>query len=117
MLTKLQAKWRALNDRVRQMTCQLSYKYGSPWYVHAPWGQREKVDAMNKREDAAMEAVFAWLDDNSPRSWRVEVPAYWVCSELTLADALTTGQLSVVPPPGYGSFPCDSVRFALPLAG
>jgi hypothetical protein len=73
-------------------------------------------ERVSKRAEDAMEAVFVWLDANSPRSWRTGCPAYWICDSLTEADALTRGHLSVVPPCGYGSYPSDLVRFSMPLA-
>jgi hypothetical protein len=79
-------------------------------------GQRSRCDAAIKRTDAAMEAVFVWLDSHSPRGWRSGPPAHWVCDELTLADALTAGQLAVIPPCSYGQMPCDAIRFAWPVA-
>lgn len=112
-MAKLQAKWQAAHNRERTLAWSLQHKYGNTW--SAPHAQRERYDVVSKRSDAAMEAVFAWLDTYSPRSWRSGVPAHWVCVHLTEADALTVGQLAVVPPPGYGSFPNDSVRFAMAL--
>jgi hypothetical protein len=113
VLAKLQAAWRKAHEAERELARTLQYKYTNTW--SAPRAQQEKYERVSKRSDAAMEAVFAWLDTFSPRSWRSGVPANWVCVHLTEADALTAGQLSVVPPPGYGSYPSDSVRFARPV--
>lgn len=110
MLAKLQEKWRKAHEKERDLARKLEYTYGKTWM--APQGKRAKYDAVNKRLDAAMEAIFAWLDANSPRNWRTGVPAFWVCEHLTEADALTADRLSVVPPVAYGSLPGDSIRFA-----
>jgi hypothetical protein len=114
-LTDLQAKWRALHDKTRELTHGLERKYGSPWYIYVPRSQRERIEAAQRREDKAREAIFAWLEQHSPRSWSSGVPCYWVCDSLTEADALTSGQLTVTPPPGYGSYPSDMIRFAWPV--
>jgi hypothetical protein len=107
---KLQAAWLKAHEAERTMARTLEYKYGHTWT--APSGKEAKYKTVAKRADGAMEAIFAWLDINSPRSWRTGSPAYWVCTELTFEDAITAGALAVVPPPSYGTYQSDSLRFA-----
>lgn len=114
MLGTLQAKWRKAHEAERKMARELEYQYGKTWL--APRGKQARYEAIAKRESAASGAIFAWLDANSPRDWRRGVPAHWVCGELTEADALTAGTLSVLPPVAYGRMPSDSVRFAMAVA-
>lgn len=111
---RLQCKWRKVSDAVGEMAYQLKRQYGETY--HAPRGKQAKLESLRSRESAACEAIFAWLDANSPRDWRHGAPCYWVCDKLTIADALTSGQLSVVPPLCYGYLPSDMVRFAMPVA-
>ena len=56
----------------------------------------------------------AWGAENL--CYRDQGPRSWVCDNLTLADALTAGQLSVIPPLCFGYFQSDMVRFAMPVA-
>lgn len=110
----LQARWRKCHEAAQEMFYQLKYKYGEAW--QAPSGKRDRLDSLRNRESAAADAIFTWLDGNSPRQWRTGVPSQWVCDSLSYADATTVGRLSVVPPPAYGSLPMDSLRFAQPVA-
>lgn len=112
-LAKLQDKWRKLNTALRAEIGYLDRAYGRAAY--APESKRRKLEALRARESAASDAIFAWLDAHSPRSWRSGVAAYWVCDQLTEADALTRGALSVVPSAGYGSNPSQVLHFARAL--
>lgn len=111
---KLQAAWHKAHEAEYAEHRRLMYKYGNSW--QAPLGQRTRLEKLRARESKARDAIFAWLDTNSPRSWRTGVPCYWVCEELTYDDAVTTGTMSVVPPAGYGSYPGDAERFAQAVA-
>lgn len=111
----LQARWRAAHDKQHDLRFKLRYAYGDTYYIHAPKAKRDRADRASKAADFVQDAIFAWLDANSPRSWRTGVPCYWVCESLTYADAITTGQLSVTPPVAYGGLPSDSIRFAAAL--
>ena len=110
----LQARWRKAQEATREFSWQLEYKYGETWL--APRGKRDRLDRLRKREGEARDDIFAWLDDNSPRSWRSGVPCQWVCNSLTYADAITSGHLSEIPAVTYGCMPGDSARFAAPVA-
>ena len=112
-LRELQERWCVAHEAMLTVLYSLDRRYGKAAY--APLGKRAKLEAAYKREDKASDAIFAWLDARSPRDWRHGVPAYWVCTQLTEADALTAGQLSVVPPPAYGHYESDAVRFAMPV--
>ena len=110
---KLQARYQALNERYHEMRRELIRQYGDHW--KAPCGKQDKLAALDTRTSAAMERVFVWLDENSPRFWRTGCPAYWICEELTYEDAMTTGPLSVIPPLCWGQTPDDMRRFAAAL--
>lgn len=112
-LAKLQAKWRKLAEALRDELYKLDRAYGKSWM--APESKRRKLEALRARESAASDAIFSWLDAHSPRAWRSGVPANWICDELTEADALTRGALSVVPPVAYGCNPSHVRQFAQPL--
>lgn len=113
-LGKRQEKWRTAYRRLCALRFALEARYGHVW--HAPRGQEAKLDHLREKETEAADAVFAWLDEHSPRCWRTGPPMHWVCGELTEADALTSGPLSVVPPPAYGSAHREMDRFAAPVA-
>lgn len=109
----LQRRWRVYADRVEVYKRGLRATYGYSW--SAPSGKRRRLEYLQDREYNASRAIFAWLDEHSPRQWRSGCPAYWICEALTFADAITAGPLSAVPPPAYGHTEADSVRFAGPV--
>jgi hypothetical protein len=111
---KLRDRWTKADEKAAEFRFELKYKYGD-WFIYAPRKLRERMEALNASEDKASEAIFAFLDTHSPRSWRRGVPAHWVCESLTYADAMTTGRLAVTPPCAYGMMPADSIRFAQAL--
>jgi hypothetical protein len=111
----LKSKWRAAYEKASELRSALRFDYGEYWHIYAPKGKRDKADKASAAQDRASDAIFAWLDEHSPRDWRVGVPAHWTCENLTYADAVTRGQLSVTPPPCYGCLPQDSIRFAAAL--
>lgn len=111
---RLQAAWRKAHAREQEIKASLTARYGT-WYVYAPLVKREKADRLADRANKASDAIFTWLDNNSPRQWRSGVPYHWVCDSLTYADAVTHGPLSVVPPVSYGGNHSLAVRFARAL--
>lgn len=111
---RLQSAWRVARTACEAFRLGLARKWGESWRANTR--EREKLDKLREKEGKAQDAFFAWLDRYSPRSWRSGVPCYWVCEELTYADAITAGAMSVVPPPSYGSVHGDSLRFAAPVA-
>lgn len=110
----LQARWRKADHRERELAYQLRQRHGA-YLIGCPHGQREKLARASDAEARAAEAIFSWLDACSPRSWRRGCPSSWVCDHLTYADAVTAGPLSVIPPPAYGCYPDDMLRFARPV--
>lgn len=77
--------------------------------------ERDKKDKIDAAESKCLDRMSALLADISPRSWSASVPYHWLCTGLTYADAITTGQLSVMPPVPYGHTAYDVERFAAPL--
>ena len=105
-------------ERLEAHEDTLRRKYGqarvpSAWMTRTEDAKREALSAAQSK---AWDAMFALLADISPRSWSAGVAAWWVVEELTYADATTTGALSVVPKPGYGTTPREVERFAEALA-
>jgi hypothetical protein len=101
-------RWSALQDRYRaaaaaerELRSRLQARYGCAAY--APRAARVKLKVAERRERRAHDACFAWLSRFSTRDWNCGVPFAWVCSELTFADAITSGPLSVEPPLAYGT--------------
>lgn len=111
----LQAKWRSAQTKAHDLRFELQYHYGDMYRVRAPKAKMAKADKASAAEERAQDAIFTYLEANSPRSWRSGVPCYWVCDKLTYADAITAGQMSVIPPVSYGGMPSDSIRFAGPV--
>lgn len=74
-----------------------------------------RLDALRRRENRVSDAMFRLLDEFGGRSWRSLVPYWWVMGDLSWEDATTTGELSVVPPPGYGATVADMERLAAPV--
>lgn len=104
-------------DRERFQLDVLVVKYGrmEPQLSWLTRGEVARLDVLRRRENRVSDAMFALLDEYGGRNWRSLVPYTWVMSELSWEDATTTGQLSVVPPPGYGSTVVDMKRFAAPV--
>lgn len=111
----LQAKWRAAYQKVQDMRRAMERKYGDWWRTEATKGECDKWERAMASEGKASDAIFDWLEVNSPRSFRYGCPAHWVCDELTYADAITRERLSVTPPCCYGGTPADAIRFAQPI--
>ncbi len=111
----LKTRWRTAYDKARDLRFELIRQYGREFTYHAPKAPRDRLERVYIAEDKAAEAIFAWLELHSPRQWRTGVPAHWVCESLTYADAMTTGQMQVIPPVAYGHMPNDAIRFAAPL--
>jgi hypothetical protein len=113
-LADLQAKWRTAADKVAALKDQLRAKYGN--WIWAPAWTCDRVNRLSLAESKAQDRIIEWLEEYSPRGWRTGIPCHWLCTDLTEADALTAGPLSVVPPPAYGSTEADSRRFALAVS-
>lgn len=110
---ELQAKYRAAHEAYWNFHRSLKSKYGETW--RAPSSMEKKLKSAENREYKSWQAVMVWLERFSPRQW-TGIPVHWICSSLTYADATTTGQMAVIPPPAYGYSPDDSIRFARPVA-
>jgi hypothetical protein len=74
--------------------------------------EENKLATLNRAQGKAMDAMFSLLDDISPRYWRAGVAAWWVMENLSYADAINAGPLSVIPQAGYGSTTRDAEVFA-----
>jgi hypothetical protein len=109
----LQQKWRAASEADRVYRIDLAVRYSAVNY--APSAKRRKSDQLNRAESRARERFYTFLHTISPRDWSASVPCAWVCHQLTFADAITSGHLSIVPYPAYGYTEHDTRAFARPV--
>ena len=110
--TLLQQRWQAASAALDTLRGELNRRYQA--YNYAPKGQRDKLDTLDRREGRASDAFLAYLAAISPRDWTQGIPVVWLRDGLIYADAVTAGQLSVVPPAAWGYTAEDSRRFAWP---
>lgn len=110
----IRAAYRKVAERRETFRSALREKYGEscpplPWQTRT---ERNKADAIQAADMKATERMCSLLDEISPRDWRSGVPAHWLMTDLTFADATTRGALSVVPPCAYGHSAADMRAFA-----
>jgi hypothetical protein len=110
---RLQAKWREADSALDECLYKLRYKYGS--HSNATATERKRLEAIRAREDKAREAIFAWLDQFSPRQWRSGVAYWWPSKCLSYDDATTSGHLSTEPQMAYGSTQADLKALMAPV--
>lgn len=108
---KLKARVSAM--KLQRLVTELDAHYQSHRY--APRTMRHKLDALRIADNKAWDKLFAFIQSISPRDWSCYVPIHWIRDHLTYEDAMTSGQLSVVPPPCYGSTPAQLQQFAWPI--
>jgi hypothetical protein len=113
----LQAAYKAAYDRTYAHTAAMKAKYGENAYTFAMnRTERTTQSKLYSRQSAASEACSAWLETfAAPRQWSSGVPAHWLYTCLTYADAMTYGRMSEVPPVAYGSTPAYARQFAEPI--
>jgi hypothetical protein len=108
----------AASERIDAHEDALRRKYGqtrppAAWLTRTEDRKRETLYAAQSK---AWDDMFDLLDIISPRQWRSGIAAAWVAEHLTYEDATTTGPLSVVPTPGYGSTQRSVEQFAEAVA-
>lgn len=108
--TTLQAAWQAAERKEQDMRSTLASQYQSACY--APRGKRNQLDRLSAASSRKCDAFYAFLDTLSPRDWHSGIPCAWVREHLTYDDAVTTGRLSVTPPPAYAYDVTYCERFA-----
>jgi hypothetical protein len=81
----------------------------------AACGERARLASFTRAQDRAIDEMMALLDQIGAREWWHGVPIHWVMTELTYADAVTNGSLSVVPPAPYGYTTREMQQFAAPV--
>jgi hypothetical protein len=111
--TELQRKAREAEQAARSTRAILESRYQAVCY--APIGKRKQYETLQRKESAAFDRFYKFLESISPRAWNSGVPLAWLRDSLTYADAVTRGQLSTVPPPAWGFYEADSRRFAEPV--
>ena len=110
---KLQEQVRALDATRTELEIDLRVKYSAVCYASKT--ERKRLDALRARIDKTADRLFAMLDEISPRGWRSGAPWHWIITQLTYDDAVSSGQLAVVPPPAYGYNDRDMQLFAQPI--
>lgn len=96
----LQTAAQRANDEARSYRISLDVRYS-----HGIWAKRteqKRVDQLDARAQRAFDKYFTYLSAISPRDWSVSVPCSWILYNLSFADAITKGQLSVVPDAAWG---------------
>lgn len=108
-----QQRWRAAAEAENALRFELARKHGSVSWARK--GDRARLDLLYKREERAGRQIMAFLDTRSLRNWRRGCPYWWICSELTYDDAVSTGRLSVLPPLAYGQSEREREAFCAAL--
>jgi len=113
----IQRRYAVVQEREATLEGCFLRKYGtcrpsSAWITR---GEQDKIDAIGRAADREINAMFALLDEVSPRHWRSGAPFHWVMTSLTWDDAITGERLSVVPPAAYGYSTRDAEAFASAL--
>lgn len=110
---QLQARWQDADLAARLLRNELDRRYQSHRYAKS--GERKKLESLERAGRKHSDRFLGLLASISPRDWTSGVPVVWLRDGLTYADAVTTGALSVVPPPSWGSTVRDSEMFAMPI--
>ncbi len=76
----------------------------------------KKLETVRRAQDREYDRFFLLLDRIAGRDFRNGVPWVWVMENLTYEDAITKGQLSVVPPVYYGGTERGAEEFAQAVA-
>jgi len=103
---KFDAKRKKLVAAVEKRTAlqvELARKYGDGF--RESWltaGEARRLEGLKTRASDLADEMFAFVASISPRDWSTGVPFNWIVNELSFADAITRGALSVVPPVAYG---------------
>jgi hypothetical protein len=111
----IQARFRAAQEREETYRLDVLYRKYRDRRPPRSWltsGEIKRLDALRIAQDKIGESMFTLLDRIGGRDWRVGCPYMWVMTELTYADAITTGPLSAIPPIPYGYSERDAKVFA-----
>ncbi len=112
----LQTTWRAYDDQRQALLVALAVRYGPDWRIACRRADQHRLDRLANACRRVEARAYAWLARHSPRDWSSSVPIGHVMRDLSYADAVTSGQLAVVPPPAYGQTVDDARAFAWPVA-
>ncbi len=103
----------AARDEFRaKLATVYGYGFKLAWVKTA---ERKKLEAFTKKADKLGDQFYTLLDSISPRSWRTGVAYSWVLTQLTYADAITSGELAVMPQCSFGSQESDMRRLMRPV--
>ncbi len=103
---KLRADYLAADSARRDLSIQLSLKYGPGFQTSwASKAEQKKVEQLRNRLDRIRGKMFAIVERVSPRDWGRGVPAHWIASDLSWDDVVRpiNESLSVTPPLAYGA--------------
>jgi len=109
----LRAKWLAAERCAIDGRNVLRAQYQAPCYARK--GERDRLERYEQAERKAGARFVAHLAAISPRSWDRGVPVAYLRMGLSYADAVTAGDLCVVPPPAYSYTDQDMRQFARAL--
>ena len=113
-------KFARLQVTAQQTGSRLSYEKGVldckyRHYTFANATEKRALGALETAADKAWNKFFLFLESISPRSWLSGPPVWWVRDHLKYEDAVTSGQLSVVPPPSMHYDKSQMETFAAPM--
>lgn len=76
---------------------------------------KHKLEVAEARARRAFEKFFAFLTTIAGRNFESGFPCAWLRDALTYEDAITLGQMSIVPPPSWGLTEHDMRTLAAPV--
>ena len=115
LFTRLQAQYAQLQDReqaYRSDVLWAKYRQFRPSSSSLTRTERAKLEGFRRQEDRLLDRMCSLLDRIGGRNFRSGAPAHWLMTDLSFADAVTTGAMSVVPPSPYGYSDRETAVFA-----
>jgi hypothetical protein len=106
----LQIKAKIAHSDMSQLRIHAKVRYSDVAY--APAKLKRQIDVATRKADRAWARLFKLVETISPRDWSSRVPVSWIRDQLTYSDAITHGQLSMIPPPAWGYTEAELKEFA-----
>ncbi len=114
--TRLRERWLKGKAAWQLYYDKLASKYGPnfqrSWITAA---ELRKLDELHARQIKLQDRFFELLRSISPRDWDRGISVYWILSQLTYEDAVTSGELSVMPQRAIGYSEQETSQFARPV--
>lgn len=111
----LRAKILALESKREELRSSLTSQYGAYQTSWLTPSERAKLEKLAAQINDHSDRFFELLDSISPRSWRSGVSYWWIITQLTYSDAVTRGELSVMPQIAFGSGEREMLVFMRPV--